>query len=214
MSGLDRPIQTVALLSACQGLPVGDKPNARHPCNASWVPARPIGTLSVFHVPELFREFDRAEIRRPVTRELTFRRSIVLPMSSFSTHSTTTHTTPHHAIIRPTSISHRLFWKYPLFHPVDMPPPTQPRLHLPLEALSAISTGTANRARFFTKTSNLVSHILDQPPTDDAVCKGGGSLPGKAPNVDRGHIEAHDQLWSDYFANPPKYNDLLFRRRF
>lgn len=94
-----------------------------------------------------------------------------------------------------------------------MPPP--PKLPLPLEALSAISTGTANRARLVTDTANLLTNLLTQPNPDDAPRKnGGGSLPGKAPNVQRGHIDAHEQLWSDYFADPPKYNDYLFRRRF
>ena len=43
----------------------------------------------------------------------------------------------------------------------------------------------------------------------------GGSMPGKAPNIERGREEAYRRLVNDYFAGPNStYSDLVFRRRF
>ncbi|KAE9070794.1 hypothetical protein PF002_g15736 [Phytophthora fragariae] len=49
----------------------------------------------------------------------------------------------------------------------------------------------------------------------DAVpWKRGGSTPGRSPNAERNHVAGHNQLYNDYFASDPVYNDRLFRRRF
>jgi hypothetical protein len=41
-----------------------------------------------------------------------------------------------------------------------------------------------------------------------------GSLPGKAPNIDRGREDAHRRLVEDYFCADPTYPTRKFRRRF
>ena len=42
----------------------------------------------------------------------------------------------------------------------------------------------------------------------------GGSVKGKSPNINRGIVEGGNQLFLDYFAENPVYNERLFRRRF
>ncbi|KAE9306054.1 hypothetical protein PR003_g21332 [Phytophthora rubi] len=42
----------------------------------------------------------------------------------------------------------------------------------------------------------------------------GGSVPGRAANVDRDREAGHARLIADYFAPNPVYNSRLFRRRF
>ncbi|KAE9032977.1 hypothetical protein PR003_g9059 [Phytophthora rubi] len=49
---------------------------------------------------------------------------------------------------------------------------------------------------------------------DAAPWKRGGSTPGRSPNAERNHVAGHNQLYNDYFASDPVYNDRLFRRRF
>ncbi|KAE9043470.1 hypothetical protein PR003_g20690 [Phytophthora rubi] len=42
----------------------------------------------------------------------------------------------------------------------------------------------------------------------------GGSIPGKAANIDRGWEAADQRLYEDYFSPSPTYPEKLFRRRF
>ncbi|KAE8979857.1 hypothetical protein PR002_g24301 [Phytophthora rubi] len=42
----------------------------------------------------------------------------------------------------------------------------------------------------------------------------GGSIPGKAANIDRGREAADQRLYEDYFSPSPTYPEKLFRRRF
>ncbi|POM74470.1 Uncharacterized protein PHPALM_8567 [Phytophthora palmivora] len=44
--------------------------------------------------------------------------------------------------------------------------------------------------------------------------RGGGSQPGKSPNLDRGRAAADQLLYTDYFAPRPLFPEALFRRRF
>ena len=43
---------------------------------------------------------------------------------------------------------------------------------------------------------------------------GGGSRPGKRPNIDRSHVEGHERMMKDYFADEPVYGPGIFRRRY
>ena len=42
--------------------------------------------------------------------------------------------------------------------------------------------------------------------------KGGGSVPGKKPNIDRGMQDGARQLFNDYFSADPVYDAVAFRR--
>ncbi|TYZ67885.1 hypothetical protein PybrP1_012146 [[Pythium] brassicae (nom. inval.)] len=44
--------------------------------------------------------------------------------------------------------------------------------------------------------------------------KVGGSLPGRAANIDRGRAAGDQRLHDDYFADRPVFGSQLFRRRF
>ena len=68
---------------------------------------------------------------------------------------------------------------------------------------------------------DVVNDLLSSPSdTDDALGpkrrRGGGSSPGKSPNLDRRFREAEERVMRQYFQEdgPPTYNDRLFRRRF
>ena len=46
------------------------------------------------------------------------------------------------------------------------------------------------------------------------VKKTGGSIVGRAQNVDRGHLDGHLRLFQDYFSENPTYDERTFKRRF
>ncbi|KAL5832315.1 hypothetical protein ACOSQ4_017669 [Xanthoceras sorbifolium] len=57
----------------------------------------------------------------------------------------------------------------------------------------------------------LVAYYLNQQDSDQP--SRGGSIPGHNV-IHRGREEAAHNLWADYFAENPRYNELMFRRRF
>lgn len=50
--------------------------------------------------------------------------------------------------------------------------------------------------------------------SDDDELSTGGSRKGKSPNLNRNRTEKHNQLYVDYFALHPTYNNVVFQRRF
>ncbi|OWZ03112.1 Nuclease HARBI1 [Phytophthora megakarya] len=44
--------------------------------------------------------------------------------------------------------------------------------------------------------------------------KQGGSVPGKAANMSRDFEDAHNKLWTYYFAESPRFPEKYFRRRY
>lgn len=44
--------------------------------------------------------------------------------------------------------------------------------------------------------------------------KRGGSVPGRAANLNRDFAAGHARLWNDYFSAAPVYPEGIFRRRF
>ncbi|KAL5790551.1 hypothetical protein ACOSQ2_005439 [Xanthoceras sorbifolium] len=57
----------------------------------------------------------------------------------------------------------------------------------------------------------LMAYYLNQQDSDQP--SRGGSIPGHNV-IHRGRQEAAHNLWADYFAENPRYNELMFRRRF
>ncbi|KAL5810720.1 hypothetical protein ACOSQ4_027288 [Xanthoceras sorbifolium] len=57
----------------------------------------------------------------------------------------------------------------------------------------------------------LMAYYLNQQDSDQP--SRGGSIPGHNV-IHRGREEAAHNLWADYFAENPRYNELMFRRRF
>lgn len=63
--------------------------------------------------------------------------------------------------------------------------------------------------------SGIAQHIMEDKEGNDNARSGGGSVVGKAPNMDRSHLEGHEGLLRDYFLNRPKcFPPHLFCRRF
>ncbi|ETV63799.1 hypothetical protein H257_19270 [Aphanomyces astaci] len=67
--------------------------------------------------------------------------------------------------------------------------------------------------------SEIVDAVFDSSSSDSEASSTykkphGGSRPGRAPNVNRGHAMGGDRLYQDYFAPNAVYNERLFRRRF
>lgn len=63
--------------------------------------------------------------------------------------------------------------------------------------------------------SGLAQQLLEDKDANDDARRGGGSVVGKSPNMDRSHLEGHQCLLRDYFTNGPKcFPPHLFRRRF
>eukprot|EP00918_Siedleckia_nematoides_P086144 GHVU01189648.1.p1 GENE.GHVU01189648.1~~GHVU01189648.1.p1 ORF type:complete len:440 (-),score=40.95 GHVU01189648.1:153-1472(-) len=61
-----------------------------------------------------------------------------------------------------------------------------------------------------------ILHVVDCNPAAQARV-GGGSAPGRAPNIDRNRQAGHEQIMRDYFGVDgiaPTYPDSTFRRRF
>uniref|UniRef100_A0A0D3BUP2 DDE Tnp4 domain-containing protein n=2 Tax=Brassica oleracea var. oleracea TaxID=109376 RepID=A0A0D3BUP2_BRAOL len=59
--------------------------------------------------------------------------------------------------------------------------------------------------------NNLVIQYLLNQQENQAIH--GGSVPGRC-FIHRDRESAHDRLFNDYFSETPKYNDILFRRRY
>ncbi|KAL5834043.1 hypothetical protein ACOSQ3_017717 [Xanthoceras sorbifolium] len=57
----------------------------------------------------------------------------------------------------------------------------------------------------------LMAYYLNQQDSDQP--SRGGSIPGHNV-IHRGREEVAHNLWADYFAENPRYNELMFRRRF
>ena len=50
--------------------------------------------------------------------------------------------------------------------------------------------------------------------SEDEIKKGGGSVKGKRPNIERNRVERHLHLMQDYFLPCSTFDDTMFRRRF
>lgn len=61
---------------------------------------------------------------------------------------------------------------------------------------------------------DLVASILDESSTDEEEPRRGGSVPGKASNIDRHAEQANNRLYLQYFSSSPIYDDATFQRRF
>ena len=59
--------------------------------------------------------------------------------------------------------------------------------------------------------NNLVIQYLFNQQENQAIH--GGSVHGRC-FIHRDRESAHDRLFNDYFSETPKYNDILFRRRY
>ncbi|KAL5745466.1 hypothetical protein ACOSP7_026612 [Xanthoceras sorbifolium] len=81
-----------------------------------------------------------------------------------------------------------------------------------IEAQSQL-THAQHRAMLNVYANNnlLMAYYLNQRDSDQP--SRGGSIPGHNV-IHRGREEAAHNLWADYFVENPRYNELMFRRRF
>ncbi|CDF37326.1 unnamed protein product [Chondrus crispus] len=61
---------------------------------------------------------------------------------------------------------------------------------------------------------DLIQDLLDSSSEDEPLRRWGGSVAGKAPNIERGRIEASNRLYNQYFSPDSTYTSAQFQRRF
>ncbi|KAL5742108.1 hypothetical protein ACOSP7_028840 [Xanthoceras sorbifolium] len=81
----------------------------------------------------------------------------------------------------------------------------------PEEELDLTAAIEAQILNIYAKNNLLMAYYLNQKDNNQPSHR--GSIPGHK-MIHCGREDAEDNLWADYFAENPRYNESMFRRRF